>query len=198
MHRLTLNLYMSGRTVLIVGGGQVALRKLGVLLPTGARIRLVAPEILPDIAALQRQGRITVRIGAYGESDLEGVFLAIAATNDRPTNEQVALTARQRGILTVVSDRPEAGDVSFPATLRRGDLEIAVSTGGRCPAFAAEVRDLIAARIGPSFGAALDRLAVEREKLLTDGNSSPYNKQVLRSLAREVLAGLTDPEEPLP
>jgi len=198
MHRLTLNLNMFGRTVLIVGGGQVAVRKLGVLLPTGALLKLVAPEILPDIAALQQEGRVTVRMGAYDERDLEGVFLAIAATNDRQTNQGVARAARQRGILTVISDRPDEGDVTFPAVLRRGDLEIAVSTGGRCPAFAVGVRDLIASRIGPPFGVALDRLATEREKLLTDGNGNSYNEQVLRSLARETLAGLTEPEEPLP
>ncbi len=80
-----------------------------------------------------------------------------------------------RGILVAVADNPAAGDCTFPAILQRGDLEIAVSTGGRCPTFAVDVRDCIAEHIGDEYGMILDQLAAEREKLLTNGSSSTYN-----------------------
>jgi precorrin-2 dehydrogenase/sirohydrochlorin ferrochelatase len=108
------------------------------------------------------------------------------------------MDARERGILVTVADNPATGDCTFPAILQRGDLEITVSTGGRCPAFAVDVRDYIAEHIGSEYGTILERLAAEREKLLTNGSSSTYNREVLRSLARHLLAELTECKESLP
>jgi len=92
----------------------------------------------------------------------------------------------------MVADNPPVGNCTFPAVLRRGDLEITVSTGGRCPTLAAEIRDMIAGAIGDEYGAALEQLAVEREKLLTDGSTSTYNTQVLRSLAGRLIAEIAE------
>jgi siroheme synthase (precorrin-2 oxidase/ferrochelatase) len=82
--------------------------------------------------------------------------------------------------------------------LQRGDLAIAVSTGGRCPTFAVDVRDYIAGHIGNEYGALLEEIAAEREKLLTNGSSGTYNTQVLRSLASRLISELTERKEPLP
>ncbi len=192
MTTLPLNMYMPGKTAVIVGGGKVALRKVQTLLSAGASLRLTAPEICPELAALEAEGRIVVRRGRYAADDLENVFLAVAATDDETVNQSVAADAGARGILVVVADNPLSGNCTFPAVLRRGDLEIAVSTGGRCPTLATAVRDLIADLIGEQYGAVLEGLAAEREKLLTDGNASTYNTQVLRSLAGRLIAELTE------
>ena len=97
-----------------------------------------------------------------------------------------------------MTDAPELGTCTFPAMLRRGNLEISVSTGGRCPAFAALVRDVLATVISDDYGIALEQLALEREKLLTEGNSSTYNKQILRAHAMRLINELTEHKERVP
>jgi precorrin-2 dehydrogenase/sirohydrochlorin ferrochelatase len=195
---LPLNIDVRGLTVLMVGGGGVADRKLTPLLKAGAHVRIVSPEVTPEISRLVSTGAASFRTGCYETSDMDDVFLAVAATNDPETNQRVAADARQRGILVAVATEPDAGTCTFPAVLRRGDLEITVSTNGTCPGFAAEVRDLIATLIGEEYGIILQTLAAEREKLLTDGSSSTYNKQILRSRARELINELTERKECVP
>lgn len=192
---LPMNIDMRGRNVLVVGGGVVACRKTKALLSAGASVRVVAPALIPEVAEIAAAGRISVRTGHYENADLDGIFLAVAATNDTETNRRVALDARQLGLLVVVADAPDLGNCTFPAVLRRGNLEIAVATGGRCPAFATLVRDVLAGVIGDDYGTALERLAAEREKLLTDGNGSTYNDKIIRSRAARLIAELSGHKE---
>ncbi|GAC1465074.1 MAG: bifunctional precorrin-2 dehydrogenase/sirohydrochlorin ferrochelatase [Desulfuromonadaceae bacterium] len=198
MSTLTLNIRMQGKPAVIIGGGAVALRKLRTLQTAGASVRVVATNICPEIAALKDSGAFTERVGSYSVSDLDGAFLVVAATDNALVNEQICVDARERGILVSVADNPATGDCTFPAILQRGDLKIAVSTGGRCPTFAVDVRDYIAEHVGNKYGTILDQLAAEREKLLTNGSSSTYNTQVLHSLARRLIAELTERKESLP
>lgn len=198
MSTLALNIRMDGKLAVIIGGGTVALRKLRTLLSAGASVRLVAMNICPEIAALKDSGALVVRAGSYAAADLDNAFLVIAATDDSLVNEQVCADARERALLVTVADNPATGDCTFPALIQRGKLEIAVSTGGNCPTFAVDVRDCIAEHIGHEYGTILDQLAGEREKLLTNGCSSTYNTQVLRSLARRLLAELTERKESMP
>jgi len=121
--------------------------------------------------------------------------MVITATDDAAANAAVAAEARRRGVLIAVTDAPESGDCMFPAVLKRGALEIAVSSGGRCPAFSAKVRDVIAGVIGEEYGAALERLSDEREKLLTEGNDSTYNAKIVRSSVESAIAELSDRKE---
>jgi precorrin-2 dehydrogenase/sirohydrochlorin ferrochelatase len=195
---LPLNIDVRGMTALVVGGGTVAGRKIMSLLAAGATVRIVAPEQTPEITRLAVDGTVSLRSGCYGPSDLDAAFLAVAATNDPATNCRVAFDARQRGILVSVTDSPETGNCTFPASLRRGDLEVGVSTNGTCPGFAAVVRDVIAEVIGEEYGAILSILALEREKLLTEGSHSTYNNQILRSRARELINELTKHKERVP
>lgn len=195
MSKLPLNLDMHGRNALIVGGGLVACRKATALLSAGASVRVVAPALTPEMAQMAAAGRISVRTGYYANADLDGIFLAVAATDDPVTNRLVASDARQLGLLVVVADAPDLGNCTFPAVLRRGSLEIGVATGGRCPAFATLVRDLLAGVIGDEYGAALERLAAQREKLLTEGNGSTYNDEIIRSLAANLIAELSGHKE---
>lgn len=198
MSTLALNIRMHGKLVVIIGGGAVALRKFRAVLAAGARIRVVAMEICPEIDVLKDSETVSIRVGPYMATDLDNAFLVIAATDDITVNEQVRIEAQQRGIMVVAADNPSAGDCTFPAVLQRGDLDIAVSTGGRCPTFAVDVRDCIAGYIGIEYGEMLEQIAAEREKLLTNGSSSTYNTRVLRSLTSRLISELTERKEPLP
>lgn len=194
MSNLMLNIDMRGRVVLIVGGGQVAHRKALSLLDAGACVRLVAPALVDELQAMVQDGLVACRVGRYEPPDLADIFLVVAATDSKDVNASVAEDAARLGILANVADAPELSSCTFPALLRRGGLEVAVATGGGCPAFAAQVRDVIAGVIGTDYGAALEQLAAEREKLLTEGKGSTYNSQVLRELARQLIKELEDKE----
>jgi precorrin-2 dehydrogenase/sirohydrochlorin ferrochelatase len=196
--RLPLNIDIRDKTVLVVGGGTVAGRKISSLIDAGATVKIVAPETIPEIARLVASGVINLRKGLYEAIDLQGAFLVVAATNDPATNLRIAADARQGGILVSVSDAPDAGNCTFPALLRRGDLEISVSTNGTCPGFAVVVRDILATIIGEEYSTILSTLAREREKLLTEGCHSTYNMQVLRSRARELINELSEHKDRVP
>lgn len=187
---MLLNVDLSGKSAVIIGGGTVAYRKLKALLAAGANVCVVAPDVLEEIETLAQNGRLALRYGHYRSCDLEGMFLVVAATDDAGVNRQVAADAALLGKMVCVADAPEAGCFTFPAVLRRDSIEIGVSTGGCCPSLAVELRELLAGLITEEYGAVARRLAREREKLLTEGNSSTYNIQVLRSLARRLISEL--------
>jgi precorrin-2 dehydrogenase/sirohydrochlorin ferrochelatase len=195
---LPLNIDVRDMIVLVAGGGTVAGRKIVSLLDAGATVNVVAPEFSAEIRQLVAAGVVNARTGCYHPGDLTNVFLAVAATSDPQINLKIAGDARKLGILVTVTDAPEAGNCTFPALLRRGDLEISISTNGKCPGFAAEIRDIIAGDIGTGYGTILETLSAEREKLLTEGNPSTYNMQVLRSRARELINELTEHKDRVP
>jgi len=195
---LPLNIDVRGKRILVAGGGAVAGRKIRALMDAGATVHVVAPHISPEILPLADNNSITLSLRPYQSSDLSGTFLVIAATSDPRVNRSIATDARQRGILVNVVDAPDSGNCLFPAQLRRGDLEITVSTNGTCPGFAAAIRDLLAETIGDEFGIALKSLAEERDKLLTDGSLSTYNVQVLRSRTRELIDELIKHKDRVP
>ncbi len=124
------------KPVVVVGAGKVALRKVAGLLEAGARVKVVAPEC--DAGFDHLPVRLLRR--RFRASDLDGAFLALAATNDRRVNARVAGEARRRGIPVNVADDPAACGFLVPARIRRGNLQIAVSTSGRAPRLARELR----------------------------------------------------------
>jgi siroheme synthase-like protein len=195
MSYLTLSVEIHDRTVLVVGGGAVACRKVKTLLGAGARVRVVTPALDPELEKLRNSDDIGVRIGLYTSHDLNGVFLVVAASDSIEANAEIASDARERDILVAVVNAPQLGNCIFPATLQRGSLEIAVSSGGRCPAFSVVVRDYLSDLVGDDFGAALEQVAAAREKLLTEGNCSTYNAKTVRALAQRLIAALSDTEE---
>ena len=192
---LTLNIKIQDSAALVVGGGAVACRKARTLLKAGARVRVVTLFLGDDLENLRKTSDIEVSITPYASTDLNDVFLVVAASDKIETNAEIANDAKKRGLLVVVVNAPELGNCTFPAILRRGALEIAVSSGSRCPAFSMLVRDYLAGLIGEEFGVVLEQLAAEREKRLTEGNCGTYNARIVRARARQLIAALTDSKE---
>ena len=122
--------------MLVVGAGPVALRKTRGLLEAGARVTVVAPEYLAEFASLPL--KLVVR--RFRTSDLRGVLLVFAATNDRGVNQRIGIAARQKGILANIADSVEECDFVVPARVTRGPVQVAVSSGGRNPRLSGELR----------------------------------------------------------
>ncbi len=128
---------LRGRPVLVAGGGKVALRKARGLVEAGAQVTVVAPAFLPEFETMPVR-RIRRRVRS---SDLKGMFLAFTATDDRQVNRRIATEAKRRGIAVNVADAPAECDFLVPARLRKGSLQIAVSTGGLNPRVAGKLRE---------------------------------------------------------
>jgi precorrin-2 dehydrogenase/sirohydrochlorin ferrochelatase len=131
---------LMNRPVLVVGGGVVAERKVDSLLEAGADVRLVSPDLTDHLQELSSKRTIRVQQRKFEGSDLDGVMLVVSATDDRPTQEHVAVAARARGILVNTVDRPALCDFIVPAVIRQGDVMLAISTSGKSPALAAALR----------------------------------------------------------
>lgn len=151
-------LSLAGRTCAIVGGGPVAARKARRLRESGAAIRVISPETTSELAGLADH----VLLRPYEKGDLEGAYLAFAATNSRETNAAVVLEANERGIPVNVADSPAEGDFTVPSTLRRGGLQVAVSTGGASPTLARRVRLELEDVFGPEWEGIVERLGEDR------------------------------------
>jgi len=152
---------LSGRRVLVVGGGKVALRKAETLAHAGAEVRVVAPEIVPE---LRRDGRFECIGEPYAARHMKGMFLAVAATDDEAVNAQVAADARAAGVLVNVVDRPALCDFIVPSVVDRGRLLIAISTGGAAPSLARKTRERLEKEFGPEYALLLDALAEVRDR----------------------------------
>jgi siroheme synthase-like protein len=152
----------------VVGGGPIAERKVSALLESGATVVVISPALTEGLRRSSEAGRFEHIARPYREGDLRGGTLAFAATSDRAVNAAVAAEARRSGILVDVVDDADGGTFATPATVRRGDLLVTVSTGGRSPALAAHVRREIEGRIGPEYGALLALCARLRRSVAED------------------------------
>lgn len=159
---LPVNLVVRGRRCVVVGGGAVAGGKVQALESRGAEVTVIAPEITPEVDALASSGRVVLHRRPYSHGDLEGAFFAVCGTDDPGTNEAVWREAQERGVLVnVVDDTPHCTAV-FPAIVRRGDLQIAVSTEGRSPALAVRIKQRLEREFGDEYAVLLEILGDAR------------------------------------
>ncbi|BCA28318.1 siroheme synthase CysG [Metapseudomonas otitidis] len=143
---------LQGRHVLVVGGGEIALRKARLLADAGACLRVVAPEIDSQLVALVEQSQGLVHRRGYASGDLEGAVLVIAATDDEPLNAQISRDAQARGVPVNVVDAPALCSVIFPAIVDRSPLIVAVSSAGDAPVLARLIRAKIETWIPSAYG----------------------------------------------
>lgn len=155
-----------GRTCAVVGGGRIGGERALRMAAWGVGVRLISPAVTPAVADAVARGAIGEhRARAYRAGDLDGCALAVAATASRDVNRAVLADARRAGIPCNVADDARAGDFIVPATVRRGDLVIAVTTGGASPAVAAEVRRRLEVTFGPEWSDLLALLGDLRDDL---------------------------------
>lgn len=156
---------LRGRAVLVVGGGAVARRKTDALLESGADITVVAPLLGPALRRLATSGRVRHRAESFQQEHLAGAWLVIAATGDAAINRSVAAAARARGIFINVVDDAGLSSVQLPARVRRGRVQVAISSGGAAPVLARRLRERLEAELDDSVASLADLFACERARI---------------------------------
>ncbi len=146
-------LNVSGEKCVVIGGGQVALRKVEALLDHGADVEVISPEICSELDRLAENGGIAIRRRRYQAGDLKRAFVVVAATDDRHINTKVAKEAKETGALVNAVDDPNNSNFIVPSCIHRGDVTIAISTAGRSPALARKIRTRLEKDLGEEYAA---------------------------------------------
>ena len=162
-------LNVDGKKCVVVGGGQVAWRKVRVLLEHGADIEVISPDLCPELAKLAESGEIHALTREYQAGDLKNAFVAIAATDDNEINQRVVVEARRRAVLVNVVDDAENSDFIVPSFLRRGDITIAVSTNGKSPALARKIRSRLEKEMGDEYASLASLVSEVRGEVKQQG-----------------------------
>jgi precorrin-2 dehydrogenase/sirohydrochlorin ferrochelatase len=174
---------LKSRLVVVIGGGKVAEEKIPALLSAGARLRLIAPTITPQIAEWVRFGKIQWQQKEFEPGDLQGAFLVIAATSARGINAAVYREAEARGILCNAVDDVKNCHFYYGSVVQRGDLQIAISTNGKSPALAQRLRKELESQFVPEYEAWVQWLGAARDALRASGANSEATKKLLHELA---------------
>jgi len=178
-------LKLARRRCLVVGGGRVAAEKIDGLLRTGAEVCVVAPSATRRIRAWARAGTIRWEARRFRSSDLAGVFLIVAATSSPALHTQIYKQAKRQGVLCNVVDDPENCDFYYGALVRRGSLQIAISTGGLSPALAQRLRKRLEKEFGSEYEEWLKEIGAARQQFLAKPVSTKRQKALLHDLASE-------------
>src|SRR5713226_3719081 len=174
---------LAGKRCLVVGAGKVGEPKIGGLIDTGARIHVVAVAASDQVREWADAGKIDLELRAFSSADLDGKFLAVVATASHSLNERVYLEAQQRGVLCNVVDVPEYCDFFYPAVVRRGDLQIAISTAGQSPSLAPKLRQQLERQFGDGYAAWVEHLGETRRLILASDLDKERKWELLHSLA---------------
>jgi uroporphyrin-III C-methyltransferase / precorrin-2 dehydrogenase / sirohydrochlorin ferrochelatase len=177
-------LKLDGRPGLLVGAGNVALEKLTTLLTTGLRLRVVAPEAKPEVHKLASEGKIELVDRRFRVEDLDGNFIVIAATDDPEVNATVYRESVVRGILVNSVDDPPHCDFYFGSVVRRGDLQVAISTAGESPAAAQQLRREIDEQLPEDMGQWLAQVGQLRREILAAHPAGEERKALLHRITR--------------
>lgn len=176
-------LKLESRPCLVVGAGTVAEGKIQGLLAERASVKVVAPEATSQVRLWASAGLIEWYQREFESADLEGKFLVIVATSSRDVNTRVFTEAHAQGILCNAVDDPPNCDFYYPAVVRRGDLQIAISTGGHSPALAQRIRQELEQQFGPEYESWLVELGKQREELAAGDLDPEVRKRILHELA---------------
>jgi precorrin-2 dehydrogenase/sirohydrochlorin ferrochelatase len=174
---------LAGKQCLVVGAGKVGEPKIGGLIDTGARIHVVAITASDQVREWAGAGKVELELRPFSPSDLDGKFLAVVATASRSLNELVYREAQQRGVLCNVVDVPELCDFFYPAVVRRGDLQIAISTAGQSPSLAQKLRQQLERQFGEGYTAWVEQLGATRRLVLASDLDKETKLELLHSLA---------------
>ncbi len=167
---------------MVVGGGNVAARKVKGVLSKQGQVKLISPLVNDDIAKLAEQNKIVWFKREYRKGDLAGGILIFAATSNRNVQDAVQQEAEDLNILINRADAPEKSTFHVPASFQRGSLQIAVFTDGKSPAMAAKVKKELEDEIGFEYGLLLELISAVRGRIIADSNNSPYKAEMFQKL----------------
>lgn len=174
---------LEDKLVAVIGGGRVAARKVASLLEVGARVRLVSPRLAPETQAQTSDPGLELRQREFHPNDLDGACLVICATDIESLNRSVAAEAEKRGLFVNVVDVPPLCSFIVPAVVRRGELTVAVSTGGASPAAARRLRERLQDDFGPAWEPYLKLMRALRVKVTAQGRPAEENRPKFFALA---------------
>ena len=183
-------LNISGKRCVVVGGGQVALRKVRALLEHRANIEVISPDPCSELIELAEDGQIRVFRRHYRPGDLRKAFTAIAATDNSDINLQVMKEARRKAVLVNVVDDAENSDFILPSYLRRGDVTVAISTAGRSPALARKIRTRLEKVFGDEYASLallIDEVRTEAKQQRIDVDGDAWQEALDLDLLLELL-----------
>lgn len=172
-------LKLDARPCLVVGAGPIAEGKIEGLLDTGAQIRVVAPHATEKVRQWSQSKKIDWHQRPFQPSDLDNMFLVVASTNSTALHEQIFAEAQKRRVLCNIVDVPHVCDFYYPAVVRRGLLQIAISTSGQSPALAQRLRKDLEIQFGPEYERWLTHLATLRDQLQSDKSLDPDERKRL-------------------
>ncbi len=182
MPLLPIFLKLKGRRCLVVGGGRIAESKIESLLQAGAAVAVVAPDITAAVENWVAAKRLIWVARAFEPRDLDGIFLVIAATNIPSVNRFVSQLAGERSILCNAVDDPEYCDFYYGAVVRRGPLQIAISTNGLSPVLAQRLRHELEQQFGPEYESWLEYLGAMRDLIRESTQDEQQRKKQLHEL----------------
>jgi precorrin-2 dehydrogenase / sirohydrochlorin ferrochelatase len=176
-------LKLDGKRCLVVGAGKVGEAKIAGLIQTGARVHVVALQASQAVHEWAKAGKIVLELRAYVPADFEGASLAVIATSNPQLNKSIYQEAQRRGILCNVVDVPEYCDFYYPAVVRRGDLQIAISTNGQSPSLAQKLRHQLERQFSLGYARWIAELGATRNLILASDLDAKRKSELLHSLA---------------
>ncbi|MGA2333267.1 MAG: bifunctional precorrin-2 dehydrogenase/sirohydrochlorin ferrochelatase [Syntrophales bacterium] len=193
MRYYPLFLDITDRRCVVIGGGDVAERKVARLLDFGASVVVVGKTLTPGLEAMKKAGRISHIDVDYDQALIDDAFLVIGATDQDDINAEISRDGKEKGILVNIVDDPDKCDFVLPSLIRQGDLLIAISTGGKSPALAKKLREDMEHLFGTEYQTLLEVMGQLREKLVVKGRSSDENRRVFEAVVHsDILKHIKD------
>jgi precorrin-2 dehydrogenase / sirohydrochlorin ferrochelatase len=180
-------LLLDGRLAVVIGGGEIAERKVRTLRDAGAKVRLVADTVTPALRDLAERGEFELVERRYARGDLAGAVVVVAATDDEEVNRSVYAEATEAGIPVNVVDNTALCTFIAPSIVRRGDLVVAISTGGAAPALAVRIRERLEQEFGDEYARFLELTSELREQVKVPGDQDERAKAWYRVIDSDVM-----------
>ncbi|MEG0806679.1 MAG: bifunctional precorrin-2 dehydrogenase/sirohydrochlorin ferrochelatase [Lachnospiraceae bacterium] len=181
---------LNGKKCAVIGGGAVAFRKVRTLMDYGAFVEITAPRLEPELERFveENKGNISVNRREYKDQDLNGAFLVIAATNDEVVNRQIGISCHERKIAVNVVDDQKTCDFFFPALIKRGEVVVGISTGGKSPTLSRQLKEQIDGVLPEHLGEVAEDMIEYRDYVSSKVKSRKNRKLVFEKMLESAYA----------